>query len=59
MSGFKENQDLLKKLGNHKTSVGCLYIKKLSDINESILKKIIKKSVTDMKKRYPKKNLKK
>jgi len=59
MSGFKNKTDLLKKLGKHKTSVGCLYIKQLSDINESVLKKIIRKSVADMKKRHPKKKPKK
>jgi len=59
MSGFKENKDLLKKLGKHKTSVGCLYVKKLSDIDVSVLKRIIKKSVADMKKRHQKKKPKK
>lgn len=49
MSGFKDNQDLLKKLGKHKTSVGCLYIKKLEDIDTAVLKKIIKKSYETMK----------
>lgn len=33
---------LLAKLGKHKTGKGCLYIKKLSDINTEILDKIIK-----------------
>lgn len=54
MCGFSDFGDLLKDLGKHKTSVGCLYIKKLSDVNHSVLKKIIKKSFVDMKKRYPK-----
>jgi hypothetical protein len=42
--------DLLKKLGKHKTSKACLYIKKLSDVDENILKKIIEKSFTHAKK---------
>ena len=33
---------LLAKLGKHKTEKGCLYIKKLSDIDTEILDKIIK-----------------
>lgn len=31
----------LKKLGKHKTGVGCLYINKLSDVNLNILKGMI------------------
>ncbi len=53
MSGFDSYQPLLKKLGKHKVSSGsCLYIKRLSDVNTTILKKIIADSVREMKKRY-------
>jgi Domain of unknown function (DU1801) len=31
----------LKKLGKHKTGVGCLYINKLEDINLKVLEKLI------------------
>lgn len=54
MPGFKKYGDLLKKLGPHKHSVGCLYIKKLEDIHLPTLKKIITQSVRDMKKMYSK-----
>jgi hypothetical protein len=37
-------QNLLDKLGKHKTGKGCLYINKLSDINQEVLKKLIKES---------------
>lgn len=43
MAGNKDSTDLLQKLGKHKTSVGCLYINKLSDVDKSILPKLIKK----------------
>ncbi|MEO8649280.1 MAG: DUF1801 domain-containing protein [Acidobacteriota bacterium] len=33
---------LLEKLGRHSTSRSCLYIKRLSDIDETVLEKIIK-----------------
>ncbi len=52
MPGFKEYGDILKNLGKYKTSVSCLYIKRLSDIDEKLLEKLIKKSVVEMKKRY-------
>lgn len=53
MSGVNNYADLLKKLGKFKVSSGsCLYINKLEDIDPEILKKIIKSSVEEMKKRY-------
>lgn len=53
MPGFKEYSTLLEKLGVYKISGGsCIYIKRLDDIHLPTLKKLIKTSVTDMKKRY-------
>jgi hypothetical protein len=42
--GFDDLQEDLKALGKHKTSKGCLYIDKLSDVDLSILELLIKKS---------------
>lgn len=53
MPGFKQYAALLKKLGKHKKSVSCLYVNNLSDIHVPTLKKIIKESVREMRKRYP------
>ena len=53
MPGFKDYKPLLDKIGKHKTSVGCLYINKLSDIDKTVLKKLIVRCVKDMKKMYP------
>lgn len=50
MGGFDLHKDLLKKLGKYKTSVGCLYIKKLDDVDKTVLKKLISESVKTMKK---------
>lgn len=52
MPGFKNYQDLLAKLGKHKTSVSCIYFTKLENIDVEVLKQIIRKSVADMKKQY-------
>ena len=41
MMGNKDSK-LLKEVGKHKSSVGCLYINKLEDIDLEILKKLIK-----------------
>ena len=53
MTGFTDFSNLLKDLGKHKTSVGCLYINKLDDVDLKVLEKIIKKSFVDMNKQYP------
>jgi hypothetical protein len=38
---IKKHADALKKLGKHKTGVGCLYINKLEDIDLKVLKGMI------------------
>jgi hypothetical protein len=40
--GSPKQPALLEKLGKHSTSVSCLYIKRLSDIDEKVLEAIIK-----------------
>ena len=50
MHGFDAHADLLKKLGKHKTSMGCLYIKKLDDVDKKVLKELVTESVKRMKK---------
>ena len=52
MGGFDGQEELLEKLGKHKKSVGCLYIKKLAEVDIHILEKIIRKSIETLKKRY-------
>ncbi len=53
MHGNNDSSDLLAKLGKHKTSGGmggCLYINKLSEVDEIVLGELIKKSFQYMKK---------
>lgn len=51
MHGNTDNPDLTK-LGKHTTSVGCLYIKRLSDVDEKVLSRLIKKCFDFMKQTY-------
>ena len=44
MGGMKKVEDELSKLGKHKTGGGCLYIKSLSDVNVTVLKKVFVKA---------------
>jgi hypothetical protein len=52
MSGFKGYDELMKKLGKFKTSSSCIYVNKLSDIDEKTLYEIIELSVDYMRKKY-------
>lgn len=52
MPGFSGLEDLLEKLGKHKTSKGCLYINKLADVDMAILEIIIEKSYQYMKQQH-------
>ncbi len=44
--GIQEHAAALKKLGKHKTGVGCLYINKLEDVDLKVLEGIIKTSLS-------------
>lgn len=50
--GLDDISDLLGKLGKHRVGKGCLYINKLSDVDTDVLKKIVKKSIEVLEKRY-------
>jgi hypothetical protein len=52
-SGFAGHASLLAKLGKHKTSKACLYIRRLADIDMKVLEALVTKSVAEMKQRYP------
>lgn len=52
MGGFEGQDNLLERLGKHKKSVGCLYVKKLADIDLKVLEQMTKKSIETLKKRY-------
>ena len=52
MPGFSDYQKELTVLGKHKSSKCCLYIGKLANVDEQILRKIIAGSVKVMQERY-------
>ena len=49
MDGFDGHAKLLGKLGKYKTGKSCLYINKLEDIDQEVLRELIEKSVAHMK----------
>ena len=50
---FENKEVLLQKLGKHKTGTGCVYIKKLDDVEENILKEMILSSIKEIRSMYP------
>lgn len=52
---FEDKDELLLKFGKHKAGKGCIYIKKIADIDVEILKKMISYSAENLNKLYPSK----
>ena len=52
-TGFSGSEALLAKLGKHTTGKGCLYIRKLADVDQEVLEALIVKSVAAMRARHP------
>lgn len=55
MAGNKDNREVLDKLGKYKTSGGCLYIKRLTDVDQKLLPKLIRQCMDYMMKTYKQK----
>lgn len=53
MGGSEKHTKLLEKLGKHKAAKGCVYIKKLEDVNVAVLEQLVKSSVDALKEKYP------
>jgi len=53
MTGFSDAAAFLAKLGKHKTGKGCLYIKKLADVNQHVLEALVVKSLAAKLARHP------
>jgi len=46
-------EEMLAKLGKHKTGKACIYVKKLADIDTDVLKSLAQESVNYLQKIYP------
>jgi hypothetical protein len=51
-SNLEEREPLLAQLGKHKASKGCLYIKKLSDVDLKVMKNILHNQIAFIKQQY-------
>ena len=51
-TGFAQREELLAKFGKHTTGKGCVYIKKLTDVDTEVLKTMVDESVKYMREKY-------
>ncbi|AOV06235.1 DUF1801 domain-containing protein [Sporosarcina ureilytica] len=52
-SGDPRREELLKEFGKHTTGKACVYINKLDDVNEDVLKTHITQSIQFLRELYP------
>lgn len=48
MGGFDDLAELMGRLGKYKTGKGCLYVKRLSDIDQDVLRELVARSVAKL-----------
>ena len=53
MAGFDQHDDLLARLGKHSTGKSCLCIKRLADVDQTVLRELVRRSVAHMRATYP------
>lgn len=53
ITGFEDYDNLLEKLGKHKTGKSCLYINRLTDVNTDTLRELVKSSTEQARALYP------
>lgn len=53
MPGYQDYGDKLERLGKHKLGKSCLYINKLADVDEAVLREIIRAGLDDLDKKWP------
>ncbi len=56
MSGFESFESLLAQLGKHRIGKGCLYIKRINDIDKEVLQELVLASIAILKERYKPEN---
>lgn len=51
--GHEQRGDLLARLGKHRVGKSCLYIRKLSEVDQNVLEELIAASLRTMDEKYP------
>ncbi|MEZ4757905.1 MAG: DUF1801 domain-containing protein [Flavobacteriales bacterium] len=56
LPGLLESEpELLASLGKHKSTKGCVYVKRLAEIDQKVLKALLKRSIAATRKAWPQK----
>ena len=50
---YSRHQPLMDRLGKYRTGKSCLYIKRLSDIDEGALEELVRESLDYLRQKYP------
>lgn len=53
MAGFSDYEGLLARLGKFSIGKSCLYIKRLADVDETVLRELLERSVAYIRDNYP------
>lgn len=53
LDGNADQSEVLGRLGRHRTGKGCLYIKRLADVDADVLEEIVRAKIVRMDAAYP------
>ena len=53
MPGYADFGDIMDRLGKHRTGRSCLYVNKLADIDEAVLRELIRAGLRDLATHWP------
>ncbi|OSZ70096.1 hypothetical protein CAP40_04510 [Sphingomonas sp. IBVSS2] len=53
LDGNADQSEVLDRLGRHRTGKGCLYIKRLADVDADVLEEIVRAKIARMDAAYP------
>lgn len=53
MGDFAARAELISRLGKYKTKGGCIYITRLDDVNQGVLRELAISSLASMREKYP------
>jgi hypothetical protein len=53
MGRNEDREDLLARLGRHKTGKMCIYVRRLSDVDTGVLRELVDQSLEHMAQTYP------
>ncbi len=53
MADEPERTERLARLGKHKSGKGCIYVNRLADLDEAVLREMARASIETLKARYP------